>query len=140
MPDNEFGTTDYKDEDDKKLEAMGYVPSFKREFSNLATVCAPHSILSLFLIMCIVPSDQLCLQHPGTYYVSRRTQSQRTDLGRKGLCSSVAMTFNTPLLLGGPSSVRQHNIPHITAYDSNRMFSTGNVVLDPWIDHEFHVR
>ena len=41
MPDHENGTTEYKDEDDKKLEAMGYVPSFKREFSNLATVCAP---------------------------------------------------------------------------------------------------
>jgi hypothetical protein len=25
-------------EDDRELEAMGYVPSFKREFSNLATV------------------------------------------------------------------------------------------------------
>lgn len=25
-------------DDDKELEAMGYVPSFKREFSNLATV------------------------------------------------------------------------------------------------------
>ena len=41
MPDREHGTTDYQDEDDKKLEAMGYVPSFKREFSNLATVRAP---------------------------------------------------------------------------------------------------
>ena len=27
------------DSDDKELEALGYVPSFKREFSNLATVC-----------------------------------------------------------------------------------------------------
>ncbi len=26
------------DEDDKVLEQIGYVPSFKREFSNLATV------------------------------------------------------------------------------------------------------
>ena len=26
------------DEDDRELEALGYVPSFKREFSNLATV------------------------------------------------------------------------------------------------------
>jgi hypothetical protein len=26
------------DEDDKELEMLGYVPSFKREFSNLATV------------------------------------------------------------------------------------------------------
>ena len=27
-------------DDDKELEALGYVPSFRREFSNLATVCA----------------------------------------------------------------------------------------------------
>lgn len=26
------------DDDDRELEALGYVPSFKREFSNLATV------------------------------------------------------------------------------------------------------
>ena len=26
-------------DDDKKLEELGYIPSFKREFSNLATVC-----------------------------------------------------------------------------------------------------
>ena len=25
--------------DDQELERLGYVPSFKREFSNLATVC-----------------------------------------------------------------------------------------------------
>jgi amino acid transporter len=67
MPDHEYGATDYKDEDDKKLEALGYVPSFKREFSNLATISFAFSIM--------------------------------------GLCSSVATTFNTPLLLGGPSSV-----------------------------------
>jgi amino acid transporter len=67
MPDREYGTTDYQDEDDKKLEAMGYVPSFKREFTNLATISFAFSIM--------------------------------------GLCSSVATTFNTPLLLGGPSSV-----------------------------------
>jgi amino acid permease (GABA permease) len=67
MPDREHGTTDYQDEDDKKLEAMGYVPSFKREFSNLATISFAFSIM--------------------------------------GLCSSIATTFNTPLLLGGPSSV-----------------------------------
>jgi hypothetical protein len=26
------------DEDDRELQALGYVPSFKREFTNLATV------------------------------------------------------------------------------------------------------
>ncbi|KAF8512942.1 APC amino acid permease [Hysterangium stoloniferum] len=55
------------DEDDTQLAALGYVPSFKREFSNLATISFAFAIM--------------------------------------GLCSSVATTFNTPLLLGGPSSV-----------------------------------
>ncbi|KAH9943790.1 APC amino acid permease [Amylocystis lapponica] len=54
-------------DDDKRLEEIGYVPSFKREFSNLATISFAFSIM--------------------------------------GLCSSVATTFNTPLLLGGPASV-----------------------------------
>ncbi|KAF9649526.1 APC amino acid permease [Thelephora ganbajun] len=54
-------------DDDVKLEELGYIPSFKREFSNLATISFAFSIM--------------------------------------GLCSSVATTFNTPLSLGGPSSV-----------------------------------
>ncbi|KAI0830261.1 APC amino acid permease [Trametes gibbosa] len=53
--------------DDNKLLEIGYVPSFKREFSNIATISFAFSIM--------------------------------------GLCSSVATTFNSPLLLGGPSSV-----------------------------------
>ncbi|KAH7882215.1 APC amino acid permease [Phlebopus sp. FC_14] len=55
------------DNDDLNLEVLGYKPSFKREFSNLATISFAFSIM--------------------------------------GLCSSVATTFNTPLLLGGPASV-----------------------------------
>jgi hypothetical protein len=39
MPYHEYGTSRIEeDDDDKKLESLGYVPSFKREFSNLATV------------------------------------------------------------------------------------------------------
>ncbi|KAH0832163.1 amino acid permease [Lanmaoa asiatica] len=53
--------------DDEELRALGYVPSFKREFSNLATISFAFSIL--------------------------------------GVCSSIASTFNTPMLLGGPASV-----------------------------------
>jgi hypothetical protein len=36
------------DDDDRELEALGYVPSFKREFSNLATVraCAAQKLVS----------------------------------------------------------------------------------------------
>jgi amino acid transporter len=60
-------STTVDDDDDKRLEALGYQPSFKREFSNLATISFAFSIM--------------------------------------GLCSSIATTFNTPLLLGGPASV-----------------------------------
>ncbi|KAF7759611.1 hypothetical protein Agabi119p4_11306 [Agaricus bisporus var. burnettii] len=54
-------------DDDKELLALGYKPSFKREFTNLATISFAFSIM--------------------------------------GLCSSVATTFNSPLLLGGPATV-----------------------------------
>jgi len=53
--------------DDEELKVLGYQPSFRREFSNLATISFAFSIM--------------------------------------GLCSSVATTFNTPLLSGGPASV-----------------------------------
>ncbi len=33
-------TIELSDDDDKELVALGYKPSFKREFSNLATVCS----------------------------------------------------------------------------------------------------
>ncbi|KAF9784694.1 APC amino acid permease [Thelephora terrestris] len=67
MPDAPDPTIAAGIDDDRKLEELGYIPSFKREFSNLATISFAFSIM--------------------------------------GLCSSVATTFNTPLLLGGPSSV-----------------------------------
>ncbi|ESK93896.1 amino acid permease [Moniliophthora roreri MCA 2997] len=35
------------DDDDKELVALGYVPSFKREFSNLATISFAFSIMGL---------------------------------------------------------------------------------------------
>lgn len=53
--------------DDEELKALGYEPSFKREFTNLATISFAFSIM--------------------------------------GVCSSIATTFNTPLLTGGPASV-----------------------------------
>jgi len=54
-------------DDDAALAELGYKGSFKREFSNLATISFAFSIM--------------------------------------GLVSSVATTFNTPLLTGGPASV-----------------------------------
>ncbi|KAF8622285.1 hypothetical protein AX15_007151 [Amanita polypyramis BW_CC] len=55
------------DDEDKDLVALGYKPSFKREFTNISTISFAFSIM--------------------------------------GVCSSIATTFNTPLTLGGPSSV-----------------------------------
>lgn len=34
------------DDDDKELVALGYQPSFKREFSNLATVRCPSASIT----------------------------------------------------------------------------------------------
>ena len=38
-------------EDDRELEALGYVPSFKREFTNLATVNINWIRINLVLIL-----------------------------------------------------------------------------------------
>ncbi|KAG8908935.1 hypothetical protein FRB99_000038 [Tulasnella sp. 403] len=51
------------DDDDAALEALGYKPSFRREFTNLATISFAFSIM--------------------------------------GMCSSIATTFDTPMLYGG---------------------------------------
>jgi hypothetical protein len=108
-----YGTPNVKDEDDRKLESLGYVPSFKREFSSLATVRICSHFVSICLIpFLMAPTDKLCVQYHGAYTFFLvnviLTSSQ-------GLCSSVATTFNTPLLLGGPSSVRQqaHTYPSV---------------------------
>lgn len=53
--------------DDKELEALGYAPSFKREFSNLATVnimsYSTHNRLTSLV-------DKLCFQ----YHVGRQIE------------------------------------------------------------------
>lgn len=73
-------------DDDKLLEDIGYVPSFKREFSNLATV-------------------RLLVSHVRCDDLERSRAQISFAFSIMGLCSSVATTFNTPLLLGGPASV-----------------------------------
>lgn len=59
-------------DDDKLLEDIGYVPSFKREFSNLATVCfsaSPGAIDSVEQILLF--ADQLRVQYYGTVFECR---------------------------------------------------------------------
>jgi hypothetical protein len=105
------------DDDDKELEALGYVPSFKREFSNLATVSPfrhtslfPLHIIYLRSLMTGSENTQIsfafsimCVRESYSYLCRVTPISCRS---RRGLCSSIATTFNTPLLVGGPSSVR----------------------------------
>jgi len=87
------------DDDDYNLEGLGYKSSFRREFSNLATISFAFSILVCFCLP-IARSPALW------------------PWSSQGLCSSVAMTFNTPLLLGGPTSVRVFlNCPGVLAND-----------------------
>ncbi|TFY83989.1 hypothetical protein EWM64_g22 [Hericium alpestre] len=43
-------------DDDRNLEALGYVPSFKREFSNLATLCVQHHGASIAEIVSAFPT------------------------------------------------------------------------------------
>ncbi|KAF8797588.1 hypothetical protein BYT27DRAFT_7219125 [Phlegmacium glaucopus] len=74
---------DSADEDDRELLALGYKPSFKREFTNLATISFAFSIMV---------RDYW---HEGGWIYSFYSE--------QGLCSSIAITLNTPLLLGGPS-------------------------------------
>ncbi|KAG6812009.1 hypothetical protein H0H92_004738 [Tricholoma furcatifolium] len=85
------GSTTY--DDDKELVALGYKPSFKREFSNLAT----------------------------------------------GLCSSIATTFNTPLLLGGPASVGRVPFIYVTILLNGAgdmvLDLGGNIMLHSWIKY-----
>lgn len=63
-------TVDMSDDDDKELVALGYKPSFKREFSNLATVrsfvvrfqclwCLLSQISFAFSIMVSVPGEMM---------------------------------------------------------------------------------
>lgn len=56
------------EQDDEGLRVLGSDPSFRLEFSNLATISFDSSIV--------------------------------------GVCPSAANIFNTPLLLGGPASVK----------------------------------
>ena len=57
-------------DDDKLLEDIGYVPSFKREFSNLATVRFPRVSRAIDQALMsdrvsATPTDQLRVQYYG---------------------------------------------------------------------------
>ena len=56
--------SDNSADDDNKLLEIGYVPSFKREFSNIATVRTSSPPASL--TVSDIPADQLRVQHHGS--------------------------------------------------------------------------
>ena len=65
-------------DDDRKLEELGYIPSFKREFSNLATVRGSLShvfVRSPPMVTVESHSDQLCIQYHGIF-ISPKEETQ----------------------------------------------------------------
>ncbi|KAJ6630135.1 amino acid permease [Mycena sp. CBHHK59/15] len=54
------------DDDDRELLALGYVPSFKREFSNLATISFAFSIMGLCSSIATTFNTPLTLGGPAT--------------------------------------------------------------------------
>ena len=81
-----YDSNEFASEDDAQLAAHGYVSSFKREFSNLATISFAFAIMVRKIM------DWISTGTTPMFYF-------------QGMCSSIATTFNTPLLLGGPASV-----------------------------------
>ena len=95
---------DSANNDDQELLALGYKPSFKREFTNLATVSLPKcKILSRYPLMTFSPRSALRLV--SWYEIIDKGKWIYSIYNKQGMPSSIATTLNTPLLLGGPSSV-----------------------------------
>lgn len=74
------------DDDDKVLQQIGYVPSFRREFSNLATVRPEITRPSVFrgtkkLSMVNVRTDQLRIQYHGSLLQYRNDVQHPADVG-----------------------------------------------------------
>ena len=147
MGNYEHTTTSPTEDDDKQLEALGYVPSFKREFSNFATV-SPSTALSYAPVEANTNGThcRLAFRSP-SWCVSDLCKIPRPwlDCVLQGLCSSIATTFNTPLTLGGPSSVCRSSPrlldPSISVPTLSRvLFLLGHLVLDTGRDHGFDFR
>ena len=90
-------------DDDNKLLEIGYVPSFKREFSNIATVCLPQSLMDAYTHF---SPDQLRVQHHGALLeyrddVQHPSHSRWTGLGDMVLdlgCLHVLHSWYVPSL------------------------------------------
>ena len=74
--------------------------------------------------------DQFRIQHHGMNFPHRNLSNDVRN-SFQGVCSSIATTFNTPLTLGGPSSVRTHLWISCQTSDSVcAVWLVGRVVLD----------
>lgn len=82
--------------------------------------------------------DQLCLQHYGVYDVIFLKSCPLTSAQRA--CAHLSRLHLTRRYSWGVLHLYGAITPYISICDYTRMFSIGNVVLDPWSDHVFHIR
>ena len=141
MPDREHGISGLEtDDDDRKLESLGYVPSFKREFSNLATVRGLFPFFRLHFLMgdrflhrlalplalwCALP--YLLCDHSYTNYLIGSLLFSRHHV-------------QYPAALGGPFVSTSTNTYSSSMIPSIGVLLIGDLVLDSWSNHVFHFR
>ncbi len=104
MSDREYGTSGLEvDDDDKKLQSLGYVPSFKREFSNLATVRNLYipSFFSSFLMDDSIP-HRLALPLVSWYVLSSLFREHSDTAHLLGPLLICRHYVQYPAALGGP--------------------------------------
>lgn len=82
----------FETDDDRELEALGYVPSFKREFSNLATVrlCffARKERQGVKIYAGGISADLRLVLHSVSWYVHFTHQEEKSALSDRLLVSS----------------------------------------------------
>ena len=93
-------------DDDKLLEDIGYVPSFKREFSNLATVRFPRVSRAIDQALMsdrvsATPTDQLRVQYHGSLLVYCNDVQHSTPPRRPCICDVVLDPWRVHVLHSG---------------------------------------
>ena len=136
MSNREYDASSPEDDDDKKLESLGYVPSFKREFSNLATVRG--SYLSSFLYLMDNPHTQISFAFSIMVCLPLRMRDNYISILLIGPLLICRNHIQYPAAFGGACISTSTNTD-IHFYDSIKVIShKGDVVLDSWGDHVFH--
>jgi len=144
MPDRENGVSGLEtDDDDKKLQSLGYVPSFKREFSNLATV---RGLLPFFrrhflmgdriLHRLALPLASWCAL---SYLLCDHSYTNTNHPIGSLLVSRHHVQY--PAALGGPFvSMSTNTYRRASMIPSIGVLLIGDLVLDSWSNHVFHFR